>query len=73
MQPREAYLNAIGTAVPANEVHGLFTDYAPRLLEDARARRLFGRMVDRCGIELPLLGPRAQRPGRAARRCRALS
>jgi alpha-pyrone synthase len=51
LQPREAYLNAIGTAVPANEVHGLFTDYAPRLLEDARTRRLFRRMVDRCGID----------------------
>jgi predicted naringenin-chalcone synthase len=51
VQPREAYLNAIGTAVPANEVHGLFTDYAPRLLEDPRTRRLFRRMVERCGIE----------------------
>jgi alpha-pyrone synthase len=51
LQAREAYLNAIGTAVPANEVHGLFTAYAPRLLEDGRARRLFGRMVDRCGID----------------------
>ncbi len=37
MQPRTAYLNAVGTAVPANEVHGLFTAYAPRLLADARA------------------------------------
>ena len=50
MRPPEAYLNAIGTAVPANEVHGLFTDYAPRLLRDARGRRLFRRMADRCGI-----------------------
>jgi predicted naringenin-chalcone synthase len=51
LQPAEAHLNAIGTAVPANEVHGLFTDYAPRLLSDRRARRLFGRMAERCGID----------------------
>jgi predicted naringenin-chalcone synthase len=51
LQPRAAYLNAVGTAVPANEVHGLFTAYAPRLLEDGRARRLFGRMAERCGID----------------------
>ena len=51
LQSVEAHLNAIGTAVPANEVHGLFTDYAPRLLSDARARRLFGRMAERCGID----------------------
>jgi predicted naringenin-chalcone synthase len=51
LQPRKAYLNAIGTAVPANEVHGVFTAYAPRLLRDARAGRLFGRMAERCGID----------------------
>jgi predicted naringenin-chalcone synthase len=46
-----AFLNAIGTAVPANEVHGLFAAYAPRLLRSHRDRRLFERMVGRCGIE----------------------
>jgi predicted naringenin-chalcone synthase len=46
-----AYLNAIGTAVPANEVHGLFASYAPRLIRTDRERRLFERMVQRCGIE----------------------
>ena len=46
-----AYLNAIGTAVPANEVHGLFAAYAPRVLQSRRDRRLFERMVQRCGIE----------------------
>lgn len=46
-----AHLNAIGVAVPENEVHGLFTEYAPRLLRDARDRRLFARMAERCGIE----------------------
>jgi alpha-pyrone synthase len=51
LQPVDAHLNAIGSAVPANEVHGLFTDYAPRLLTAGRDRRLFGRMAERCGIE----------------------
>jgi alpha-pyrone synthase len=46
-----AYLNEVGTAVPASEVHGLFAAYAPRLLQSQRDRRLFGRMVERCGIE----------------------
>jgi alpha-pyrone synthase len=46
-----AYVNAIGTAVPANEVHGLFASYAPRLIRTGRERRLFERMVQRCGIE----------------------
>ena len=46
-----AFLNAIGTAIPANEVHGLFAAYAPRLLRSHRDRRLFERMVQRCGIE----------------------
>ena len=46
-----AYLNAIGTAVPAYEVHGKFVDYAPRLLASPRDVRLFARMADRAGIE----------------------
>jgi predicted naringenin-chalcone synthase len=46
-----AFLNAIGTAIPPNEVHGLFAAYAPRLLQSHRDRRLFERMVQRCGIE----------------------
>jgi alpha-pyrone synthase len=47
----EAYLNAIGCAVPANEVHGIFAGYAPGLLSAPHDRRLFGRMVERSGIE----------------------
>jgi len=64
LQPAEAHLNTIGTAVPANEVHGLFAEYAPRLLSDTRARRLFGRMAERCGIDhrYSVLAPSA-RPG----------
>jgi alpha-pyrone synthase len=46
-----AYVNAIGTAIPASEVHGLFASYAPRLIASDRERRLFDRMVQRCGIE----------------------
>jgi alpha-pyrone synthase len=46
-----AYLNAIGTATPAHEVHGLFAAYAPRLVGTHRELRLFERMVQRCGIE----------------------
>jgi alpha-pyrone synthase len=46
-----AYVNAIGIATPGNEVHGLFTSFAPRLIQTGRERRLFDRMVQRCGIE----------------------
>jgi predicted naringenin-chalcone synthase len=46
-----AFINRIGTATPEHEVHGKFVDYAPSLLADERARRLFQRMVDRADIE----------------------
>jgi hypothetical protein len=39
------YLNAIGIAVPAHEVHQKFVDYAPRLLTSPRDVRLFARMA----------------------------
>jgi predicted naringenin-chalcone synthase len=45
------HVNAIGTATPVNEVHGLFASYVPRLIQSDRERRLFDRMVQRCGIE----------------------
>lgn len=45
------HLNAVGTAVPAHEVHGKFVAYAPRLLESPRERRLFARMAERAGID----------------------
>lgn len=32
-------------------MHGLFASYAPRLIRSERERRLFARMVQRCGIE----------------------
>ena len=46
-----AYINAIGTAVPAHDVHDKFVQYAPLLLTDERLRKLFRRMADRCQIE----------------------
>lgn len=48
---REAYLNAIGTAVPDHDVHDAFIAWASDRIADPRDRRLFGRMVQRAGIE----------------------
>src|SRR4051794_25371320 len=45
-----AYINRIGTAVPPNDVHQAFIDFAESLLPDARTRRLFARMAERSGI-----------------------
>ena len=45
-----AHVNRIGAAVPANDVHQAFIDFAGSLLTDSRSRRLFGRMADRAGI-----------------------
>jgi alpha-pyrone synthase len=45
------YLNAIGTTVPAHEVHQKFVDYAPRLLRSPRDVRLFARMAERAAID----------------------
>ncbi|WP_221794486.1 type III polyketide synthase [Aquisediminimonas sediminicola] len=46
-----AYINAIGTAVPDQDVHHQFVAWAERQLQDPRERRLFDRMVSRSGIE----------------------
>ena len=46
-----AYLNRIGAAVPANDVHDAFVRYADTLLTDERSRRLFRRMAERSQIE----------------------
>ncbi|MBP2312565.1 type III polyketide synthase [Azospirillum soli] len=45
------HINRIGTAVPAHDVHRKFVEFAPKLLSDERARRLFQRMAERCQIE----------------------
>ncbi len=47
----EAFLNAVGVAVPAHEVHRKFIDYAPRLLANARHGALFARKARDAGIE----------------------
>jgi predicted naringenin-chalcone synthase len=49
MQP--VHVNRIATAVPPHEVHRKFLDYAPGMLPDPRARRLFQRMAERSQIE----------------------
>ena len=46
-----AYINAIGTAVPGHDVHSAFIDWAEARIGDPRARNLFRRMADRSGIE----------------------
>lgn len=46
----DAFLNRIGTSVPAHDVHDVFVAFAGTLLTDDRLRRLFARMADRSGI-----------------------
>ena len=45
------YLNRVGTAVPPNDVHGLFCTFAESLLPEAKHRELFGRMAARAEID----------------------
>jgi len=45
----QAYLQAIGTAVPDHDIHHAFIDWA-RQRVDARGARLFDRMASRAGI-----------------------
>lgn len=47
----QAYLNAIGTAVPDQDIHQPFLDWALERIPDARRRKLFERMVSRSGLE----------------------
>ena len=44
------YLNAIGTAVPGNDIHHAFIGWARTRLTDSRAAKLFDRMAGRAGI-----------------------
>ncbi len=48
--PPAAFLNAIGTAVPAHDVHASFVAYARTLLSAPREQTLFDRMSERSGI-----------------------
>ncbi len=45
-----AYLNRIATAVPEDDVHQAFVDFAAEMLEDDRVRPVFQRMAQRSGI-----------------------
>ncbi|MCB2067365.1 MAG: type III polyketide synthase [Erythrobacter sp.] len=47
-QPR---INAIGTAVPRSDVHGVYAGWARQQLADPREQALFERMLARGGIE----------------------
>jgi len=44
------HINAIGTAVPPNDVHAPFVAFGRTLLADTRTRALFDRMAERSGI-----------------------
>lgn len=48
---RRVFINRIGCAVPAHDVHRKFIDFVPRLIASARDRRLFERMAERSLIE----------------------
>jgi predicted naringenin-chalcone synthase len=47
----QAYLNRIATAVPNDDVHSAFVDFADKMLEDPRVQPVFQRMAQRSGIE----------------------
>ena len=47
----QAYLNAIGTAVPDQDIHQPFLDWALARIPDPRHAKLFERMVGRSGLE----------------------
>ena len=50
MNERRACINAIGCAVPDQDVHSPFIRWASQQLVDERARSLFVRMAERSGI-----------------------
>lgn len=50
MNERRACINAIGCAVPEQDVHLAFVQWASQQLADERARSLFIRMAERSGI-----------------------
>jgi alpha-pyrone synthase len=47
----QPHVNAIGTAVPDQDIHQPFLDWALARIPDPRAARLFERMVGRSGLE----------------------
>lgn len=46
-----ALINAFGCAVPQNDVHQHFIDWAEQQMEDPRKQAIFRRMAERSGIE----------------------
>ncbi|MFT8246818.1 type III polyketide synthase [Roseomonas sp. BN140053] len=46
----QVFLNRVGTATPAHEVHGTFRAFAEHMIPEGRERRVFARMADRAGI-----------------------
>ncbi len=50
MTDRRACINAIGCAVPQQDVHVAFINWASGQVADERARSLFARMAERSGI-----------------------
>ncbi len=57
------HINRIGTAVPANDIHGPFITFARSLLQDERSRAVFDRMAERSGIDRRFSVLRAGEPG----------
>ena len=51
MSDHRAFINAVAGAVPENDVHQLFIDWAEQQVEDPRMRKLFMRMAERSGID----------------------
>src|SRR5579883_1831830 len=47
----QVWLNRIGTAVPAHDIHAEFVDFARTALPDDKSRALFNRMADLADIE----------------------
>lgn len=45
-----AFINRIGTATPAHDIHAAFVAYAGATLPDEKSRALFNRMASRAGI-----------------------
>ena len=60
---KTAYINRVGTALPPNDVHQAFIEFAQSLIQDSRARRLFARMAERSGIESRYSHLRPNPPG----------
>jgi alpha-pyrone synthase len=48
---KAAFINAVAGAVPGQDVHEMFIDWAQEQVADPRLRKLFLRMAERSGIE----------------------